>query len=95
MAIGARSQSCRFPFSLGVLPSTPGIGLSYARPSSPSRSGGGLGLHLPAASTLDYAHKLTSTTLLIGGVIAFLLFARGRPRAAVRGLLRKHVAEVR
>lgn len=39
---------------------------------------------LPRKSTLDYVHALTSTTLLLVGLVAFLVIHRGRHVAALR-----------
>ncbi len=47
---------------------------------------------LPSAGALDYAHKLTTTTLLLAGVVGFLLFGRNKkPRSVLRRLASKHV----
>jgi hypothetical protein len=44
---------------------------------------------LPRKETVDYVHSLTQTTLLLGGLIVFLVLYRGRPRAGLRKLLGK------
>jgi hypothetical protein len=96
MAIGSKSQAGHPLYQLGVQPTSPTIGIgkvSYSPSYGAPRASGGL--HLPSASSLDYAHKLTSTTALLVGAAAFLVVFRGRPRAALRGLVRKHIAEVK
>jgi hypothetical protein len=50
---------------------------------------------LPSADALDYAHKLTSTTLLVVGAIVFLVVARRQPVRALRGLVDRQVAGLR
>lgn len=64
-----------------------------ARPSGPVVRGRPIGL--PSKDTLDYAHKLTSTTLLVAAAIVFLVVARHSPARALRGLIDRQVAAVK
>lgn len=47
---------------------------------------------LPAKDAVDYVHSLTQTTLLLAGLIVFLILHRGRPRTAMRKLTGKVTA---
>jgi hypothetical protein len=42
---------------------------------------------LPSKQTLDYVHTFTQTSLLLAGVVVFLIVYRGRPRAGLRKLV--------
>jgi hypothetical protein len=84
------------------------VGVSQISSTSPGAAvdptaflvGGGVGERvsrgpfglLPRASTLDYAHKLTTTSLLLIGLVGYLLFGPKRLRPALRQLAGKHVA---
>jgi hypothetical protein len=46
---------------------------------------------MPKAAALDYAHKLTTTTLLLAGVVGYFLFGRSTARSTLRKLGRKHI----
>jgi hypothetical protein len=46
---------------------------------------------LPKPSTLDYLHKFTTTSLLVAGVVGYLLFGRGGVKPALKKLSRKHI----
>jgi hypothetical protein len=47
---------------------------------------------LPSPSALDYAHKLTTTTLLLLGVAGYLLFGPRRMPRILSQLASRHVA---
>lgn len=41
---------------------------------------------LPRKETVDYVHSITQTTLLLAGLVVFLVLHRRRPKAALRKL---------
>jgi hypothetical protein len=51
-----------------------------------------LGVPLPSSSSLDYAHKFTTTTLLLIGVVGYLLFGPKRVPNVLSQLASRHVA---
>jgi hypothetical protein len=51
-----------------------------------------LGLPLPSSSSLDYAHKLTTTSLLLLGLVGYLIFGPRRVPNVLSQLASRHVA---
>lgn len=106
MAIGDHTGQGQPPSTFGVQPSGPklliprlGAGAKRGRAPVPTsahigaNTSGvtGLGRLLPSSSTLDYAHKLTSTSLLLIGAAAFLLLGPRSARGKLKALGRKHI----
>jgi hypothetical protein len=50
---------------------------------------------LPSPEKLDYAHKLTSTTMLVAAAVGFLVFGPKSLRGKVKAVSRKHVGSTR
>ncbi len=107
MPIGAPAQRITPPVgagrpgSWGVQPSGPfvargkpgGDARAYRRAvvtGEPRADARPLGV-LPKPSTLDYAHKLTTTSLVLAGVLGFVLFGPKNPRTVLRRLAKAHV----
>jgi len=99
MAIGNHNGVGQAPAGFGYQPS--GVKIPIARvgqatlPSNATRRSSGskatLGGVLPSPATLDYAHKLTSTTILLLGAAAFLVLGPRTLRGKLSSLSRKHV----
>jgi hypothetical protein len=51
-----------------------------------------LGVPLPSSSSLDYAHKLTTTSLLLIGLVGYLIFGPKRLPNVLSQLASRHVA---
>lgn len=90
MAAGAPAWRLR-RFGSDAVPASPVYGAQPAgvRPIPRPRA------LLPSPETLDYAHKLTSTTLLLGAAVVFLLVLKRNPARALRGLVNRQVAGLR
>lgn len=105
MAIGDRSGQGQPPSTFGVQPSGPKLNIPRLGQTGTGRAprpgsthvganaarSSGLGRLLPSPGTLDYAHKLTSTSLLLIGGAAFLLLGPRSARGKLRALGRKHI----
>jgi hypothetical protein len=51
-----------------------------------------LGVPLPSSASLDYAHKLTTTSLLLIGLVGYLIFGPKRLPNVLSQLASRHVA---
>lgn len=63
------------------------VGMAKGEPKLPS--------WMPSAGAVDYAHKFTSTSLILAGLVGLLLFGSRKPKTLLRALAGKHVAAVR
>jgi hypothetical protein len=100
--IGNRNGAGQPPASFGYQPSGPKLdvarvgaarfGQVRGRPRSTSTLNiGNITFGLPSPSTLDYAHKLTTTSILLIGAVAFLLLGPRTLRGKLGAVARKHV----
>ena len=96
MAIGDRYGAGEPPAGFGTYPSgplvaVPTMGNLRVGRAVPVAAAARAGSRMPSAAAVDYAHKLTSTTVLLVGLGGFLWLGADTLRVKARPVRRPHV----